>query len=164
MGWFSGSKPKTVKCSVCKHIVEKVDAQVVWNSYDAEKIWYCPEHKVAYDEIRLYSSYPVTYYKYGTQQVTQEGAPFGYIAKVDAKWQTLKALEEYKLELENEAKTNKYSSVRANNKISRELKEALCCIQQLARELEKAHAGAEEFLHTNIVDHGLLMVDGELIK
>lgn len=38
-----------VKCCECRHIIEKVDAQVVIK--DTDFIYYCPEHKKKYNKI-----------------------------------------------------------------------------------------------------------------
>jgi hypothetical protein len=67
-----------VKCTTCKHYIDKLDAQEVkvsgrWH----EKRFYCEMHKVPYEEIWISHLDMATYY-YKKFSVDEKGVPAGY--------------------------------------------------------------------------------------
>jgi hypothetical protein len=71
-----------VKCEVCKHWIDKVDAQKVKKVWEGrysttDDLFYCPEHKRPYDKMfTSLCSIGITYFK--TMIVSEDGTPVGY--------------------------------------------------------------------------------------
>lgn len=79
--WFKSkpkSEPDTVMCYQCGHIIAKERAYAV--CVNGSSIWYCMEHRPAYDEkFYTYGLGGPAYYR--RMQVDRDGIPIGYIEK-----------------------------------------------------------------------------------
>jgi hypothetical protein len=76
---------RKVPCEDCRHIVKKEDASkvlvTIWQGKKYEEtfyLYYCPEHRKPYEEIRNECSFGVGVAYISTFEVSPNGVPYGY--------------------------------------------------------------------------------------